>query len=158
CGGGSDSAPRAGGWATRLGSRHRWPRCCWAPSKTRPTPGPEGFTLVHPGEARKHKKKGGGLRSRPQIFEIARTLRDLGGRFLADLTCLRALLGHLQHGAQATRADIHILHLAVQHQPAVLHIDLEPALGMPIGVANFVSVLRPAVAHIAASAHTTTTP
>ena len=60
---------------------------------------------------------------------------------------------HLHHVAQAACADIHVLRPAINDEAAVLHVDLEAAVGVSVRVADFASVLWLPLANIAASGH-----
>jgi hypothetical protein len=62
-----------------------------------------------------------------------------------------ARLGHFVKRAQAARADIDVLHDAIDWQATVLDIQHKPPVGMPFRVTDIASVLRLSQTDIAAS-------
>lgn len=62
-------------------------------------------------------------------------------------------LWHLHHRAQAACADIDVLHHTINGQAAMLNVHQKAALGVAVRVADLVTVLRTALAHVTAIGH-----
>lgn len=76
----------------------------------------------------------------------------------ASATKRLASLGHLDHSAQAARADVNITHHAVDKEPAMLNVHDEPSIGVTVRVANLAAVSRLASTNITATVHVASTP
>jgi hypothetical protein len=79
-------------------------------------------------------------------------------RRLCSLAGLRgqsdlARLGHFDHRTQAARANLDTPHLAVDHQAAALQIEIEPAIGFAVRVADVMPVHGLAAADITTGGH-----
>src|SRR5579883_1273710 len=64
-----------------------------------------------------------------------------------------ALFAHLDHRAQAARANVHSLHSAIDLQTAMLHVHQEAAVSAARRVADPVAILRRAPTNVAATGH-----
>src|SRR6478752_4639910 len=64
-----------------------------------------------------------------------------------------AYLGYLDHRAQAARANLDALHLAVDHHAAALQVEVEPAIRFAVRVADVMPVHGLAAADITTGGH-----
>src|SRR5262249_6942978 len=60
---------------------------------------------------------------------------------------------YLDHRAQAARADLDTLHFTVDHHAAALQIQVEPAIGLTIRVADIVPIHGFTIAEITTGGH-----